>query len=291
MTTPTPEQIHRPFPVVAILPSPPPTSGLSGTMTFSVHDLINMGKDASPVSKRLIESLTKKWKMWFRLVIDKYKTTREFVAPFSNLPFKNRYGVKWQPPQISVDNLHKTFRISARPTSRQDQLCFDPVYDPGFHISLTGTKLKFLIAQFFETINQARWCTNCGEFSWSYAYNSDLEICDHCLIEEICASSNAETFHCSICLEEGKRMYKTRCGHRFHRSCLSKVESVDFGPKCPLCRVYLDPHDEHMSNTAQHSYMGEDENEAETEIEAELGITPAEPEPTMNIETIETSDF
>lgn len=255
----TPEQTDRKLPPIPPLPIP------SGTLTFSTQDLINFEKESTQIPEKYIQNLSKKWKRFFHQVIAKHKTTREFIVPFTTLPFKNRFNVIWQPPQICADVVHQNFRISSRPSSRQDQLCFDPVYDPGFHISLTGKKLKALFARFFETINQARWCSNCGEFSWNYAFNSESEICDHCLIEEICASVNTETFHCSICLEDGKRMYKTRCGHHFHRRCLAKIESSDFGPKCPLCRLYLDPHDEYISNinagaaSPEHSPEGEDE--------------------------------
>lgn len=247
----TPIQTHRRLPPI------PPLHIPSGTLAFSAHDLIKMEKELSPVPIKLIKGLTKKWKTFFRLAADKNKNIREFMAPLTNLPFKNRFDVSWQPPQISVDVLEKMFRLSARPTSRQDQLCFDPIYDPGFNISITGHRLKAVFEQFFDTVNQTRWCSNCGEFSWNYAYNAELELCDHCLMEEICAFSKTDTHHCSICLENGKRMYKTRCGHHFHRKCLSKIEAVDFGPKCPLCRTYLDAHDENISNLHREADMEE----------------------------------
>lgn len=241
----TPEQIGRRIPPV------PPLSMPSGTLVFSTRDLIDFEKETTAVPKKLIKHLAEKWKTFFRLMVAKHKNIREFTAPLTNLPFKNRFDVLWQPPQISIDILQENFRLSTRPSSRQDQLCFDFVYDPGFHISLTGKRLGLLLKEFFETINQARWCASCGEFSWNYAYNSDLEICSHCLIEEICAFSKTEIHHCPICMEDGKRMYKTRCGHYFHRACLAKVESIDFGPKCPVCRTYLDIHDERISDAAQ----------------------------------------
>lgn len=222
----------------------------SGILVFSARDLIDAEKEKIPVPKRLVKALSEKWTKIFRFMVAKHPTIREFTAPITNLPFTNRFNVSWQPPQISIDILQKNFRISARPSSRQDQLCFEPAYDPGFNISLTGKRLSLLFKEFFETINQARWCSNCGEFSWNYAYISELEICDHCLMEEICAFSKSETQHCTICMENGKRMYKTRCGHYFHRSCLSKIESVDFGPKCPVCRTYLDIHDERISEAS-----------------------------------------
>jgi hypothetical protein len=241
------------IPTISPNPNPPvpPLAIPSGTLTFSAQDLIAFEKESAPVPENLVKNLAKKWRSFFQIIVAKHKNTREFVIPLTALQFKNRFNVRWQPPQISVDVVQKTFQLHSRPSSRQDQLCFEPVCDPGFCISFSGRSLKGLITRFFETINQVRWCSECGEFSWNYAYNPDSEICDHCLIEEICVSPNAESYHCSICLEEGKRMYKTRCGHHFHRKCLSKIESTGYGPRCPLCRVYLDPEDEHLRDVAE----------------------------------------
>jgi len=230
-------------------PRVPPLNIQSGTITFSAQDLVNLEKRTSPVPKKFIKCLVKKWDTFFRLMRNNHKNTREFVAPLGSLPFKNKFGVSWLPPTIALDVVQQTFRLSSRPSSQQDQLCFLPAYDPGFNVSLTNNKLKTLFVNFFETVNQARWCSNCGEFSWNCAYNSEMEMCDHCLVEEICAFSKSDSQHCTICLEDGKRLYKTRCGHYFHRACLAKTESDGFGPRCPLCRAYLDIYDERISDT------------------------------------------
>lgn len=40
---------------------------------------------------------------------------------------------------------------------------------------------------------------------------------------------------CAICLESLK-VVTTKCGHKFHASCLSDAHLVDQERKCPVCR-------------------------------------------------------
>jgi hypothetical protein len=66
-----------------------------------------------------------------------------------------------------------------------------------------------------------------GFVEWKSAYD---------IIEEETA------YECPICTSSDGRMYTTKCGHKFHRSCMKmweKKKPRNAGRTCPMCRADL----------------------------------------------------
>jgi hypothetical protein len=52
--------------------------------------------------------------------------------------------------------------------------------------------------------------------------------------------SNTKAECCSICLEDVEEGTKsTKCGHYFHKACLSEWQARPNGENCPMCRTQL----------------------------------------------------
>lgn len=235
----------------------------SGSMNFTAKDLIRLDKTPMQLPTELITELTKKWNQSFNSIKAANKNIREFTTTLTGSFFNNCHGVKWTAPKLSFDRIERMFCIRSEPDSRQDIMCFNPVCAYHHIICVHAPKLKTVFTQFFEHVNRIRWCSSCGNFSWSHQYSTKLELCEHCIFEEICSSVNEEIHTCAICQEDGRRMFRTNCNHYFHRKCLTKIQPDNIGPRCPLCRAYLDPADQYWAEREMNEI---DEDEEPTVI-------------------------
>ena len=195
--------------------------------------------------KVFIDSLVNKWKNIFNSILKKNKDVKIIHACLDTSTFTNCYNVKFNYTHFSFDRSEKEFEIQITPIKDQDLLCFNSKKKLLIHIQ--SKKLRTLFINFFEQINKIRFCSSCGNFSYTSTYHEDVDMCEVCVFEEISSSIKTEIHMCSICQEENKRMYKTNCGHYFHRKCLSQINPSPF-PRCPLCRKALDPSDEYLSD-------------------------------------------
>lgn len=213
--------------------------------------------------KHLIDSLVEKWVNLFNFLLKKNKDVRLINAHLDTARFTNCHGVKFNATHFSYNRIKKEFELHVSPMYNQDILCFRSDKNrPGMFIRCKSSKLRNLFVKFFELINKIRFCSSCGSCVMSKSYYADLDMCEACLFEEISASQKSETHTCSICQEDGKRMYKTNCGHYFHRKCLAKINPMPY-PRCPLCRKALDTDDEYMDDEANHDDFDEDNDEIE----------------------------
>ena len=216
----------------------------TGHLELSARDVMKLEKVPLELPMVLIATLAKKWRGVFNTALAAHKQIREVSALLPASWFKNCYGVQWEPPRLTFDRVDKMFTLHSKPSTHQDMLCFEPVYGHQWAACVHASTSKAVFVQFFDHINRVRWCSDCGDFSWAHNYQEKLEMCERCMLEEICASLKTETLKCTICQEDGKRMFRTHCGHSFHRRCLVKVKPDSLGPRCPLCRAYLDPADD-----------------------------------------------
>jgi hypothetical protein len=216
----------------------------SGNLDLSARDVLKLEKAPLELPMALIATLAKKWRGVFNTALAAHKNIREVSAVLPATWFKNCYGVQWEPPRLTFDRVDRVFTLHSKPTTHQDILCFEPVYGHQWAACVHASTSKDVFIQFFDHINRVRWCSDCGDFTWAHNYQEKLEMCERCMLEEICASLKTETLKCTICQEDGKRMFRTHCGHHFHRRCLAKVKPDSLGPRCPLCRAYLDPADD-----------------------------------------------
>ena len=200
-----------------------------------------------PFPKELMDSIVSKWREIFNTLLKKHKDVRILNACLDTVTFTNCYGVKFNSTNFLFDRITKEFELNVTPMRNQDILCFNQYCKRGIFIQIKSAKIRTVFTKFFEKINTIRFCPSCGSFSHSINYYSKLDMCETCLFNEITASHKEETFTCTICLEDGKKMYKTNCGHHFHRKCLSQLNPYEL-PRCPLCRKPLDPADEYIDN-------------------------------------------
>lgn len=217
--------------------------------------------------KPLIDALIHKWLPLFNSLLKKNKDVQIINTCLDTATFTNCHDVKFSSTYFSYDRLKKYFEINVTPMYHQDILCFRASNRRGMFIRVKSPKLRTLFIKFFEQINKIRFCSDCGNFCDSIHYYDDMDMCETCLFNEINASLKKETYTCSICQEEGKRMFKTNCGHYFHRKCLSKINPNPY-PKCPLCRANLDPDDSYMADNP-HPYDQEDDDDFFDEDEME----------------------
>jgi hypothetical protein len=179
--------------------------------------------------------------------LKKNKDVRTLSACLDTATFINCHNVKFNATHFTFDRITKEFNLDVTPMSYQDILCFSSTRKRGMLIRVKSCKLRILFTKFFEQINKIQFCASCGNFAHSAHYYQDVDMCETCLFEEISSSENKNTEICSICQEESKRMFKTGCGHFFHRKCLAGVNPKPY-PKCPMCRAALDPADSYLDD-------------------------------------------
>ena len=105
-------------------------------------------------------------------------------------------------------------------------------------IILSSLNLRKGLEILIDRINNIAFCRSCGKFCQRSEYSSIKEECLHCLFQttiNLGTSTNKE--QCVICGDDCVLHYKlTKCGHRFHRKCLSPLDKM----VCPLCRAEIE---------------------------------------------------
>lgn len=78
---------------------------------------------------------------------------------------------------------------------------------------------------------------------------------------------------CSVCLngaKESEPVVETRCGHRFHQTCLDHwLRNGKYSPSCPTCRTRINDAAPKENNKDVVIYIGDNE-----EVVEELEIVP-----------------
>ncbi len=114
-----------------------------------------------------------------------------------------------------------------------------------------------LFNDLLNEINTYTLCNSCGNISNVEMFNFKTEQCFGCDINDhLSIENNKDT--CSVCCEEHTNMYTLKCGHKFHRKCLVKLQ---IPKKCPNCREYVNESDKEL-------YDEEDEEETDDEEES-----------------------
>jgi hypothetical protein len=204
-----------------------------------------------------MNSLITKWKNIFNAVIKTNKNVSIINACLDTETFVNCHGVKFNTTHFTYNKKTKEFQVKVTPMQKQDILCFknekNKVQD--LTIEIKSVSLFVLFTQFFENINRARFCSQCGTYCHTLHFYPEHDMCETCLFAEIACSVNTTTETCSICHEEMHRFYTTPCDHHFHRKCLTKINSLPY-LRCPLCRTNLDKEDDFLyENSLNNTYI------------------------------------
>lgn len=98
-----------------------------------------------------------------------------------------------------------------------------------------GSTLEEVLTTFLYKINEKFYCRDCGHMRLDSDYIEDEEQCLCCLMEAVLLVEK-ETEFCSICQSDTCRYITLRCGHKFHRKCVSKL----LKNSCPLCNRVIE---------------------------------------------------
>lgn len=133
--------------------------------------------------------------------------------------------------------------------------CFsDDYYENHFvEFTISDTKIESLVKRLIQQLNRYIYCKNC--FRFTSTISKKALICTSCLHNIILKGNkyNKPDEMCTICQSAicTNHFYTTRCGHKFHSSCMenyttrcghkfhsSCIENYD-GSTCPNCRYSL----------------------------------------------------
>lgn len=225
--------------------------------------------DTFKLPKELLNALTSKWRMLFNNLLKNNKHAKVLVASIDTENFVNCRGVKFGDTRFTYDRIKKIFELFVSPINKQDNLCFEEWKQKKMIIKVKNTSLRSLFLDFFNQINKIYFCKDCGNFAYGIAFYETIDKCESCLFEEIAASQSSKEEICAICQETTKKWYTTKCGHKFHRKCLSQVVPNPI-LKCPICRRCLDTRDEVIEEYIQQqirqdelSYNGESDEDVD----------------------------
>lgn len=214
------------------------------------RDLVNLEPKESNF-KSMINALESKYSAHFKEALAAKENARTITIVFPR-PVKNRNGVAMESLEISFDRVEKLYTITSMPDAFRDPLVDETTQYSAyqFRVCVHCKKLKNAFSRSISLLNKIYFCKACGRFAWSSDWSVDHEMCSKCMLEECLYFSSTKVHNCTICQQQGKRMYVTRCGHHFHRKCLTDylLSNVnrDIPGKCPNCRTILDEDDESL---------------------------------------------
>jgi hypothetical protein len=109
-----------------------------------------------------------------------------------------------------------------------------------FSLYSGGDSLQTSFSTMLDYVNSYIFCKHCGVIRRFDSYSEEKDMCENCIITEILMLDREKCEYCTICLESTKNYYTLRCGHKFHRSCLSDLEVK----ACPNCRKCINSDEE-----------------------------------------------
>lgn len=215
--------------------------------SFPVTDIVIASSELShmeekdPIPKALLAALETKYSLHFKKILSTNHTAQSIFVKFPG-PIKNKNEVLFQQPIISFNRIAKIYTIASMPVTYNDPLESSDEHSAfSFRICVHFKKLKTALSRFITTINKIYFCKDCGDYVWSSEWIEAQEMCCKCIMEGCLYFSLSKSHLCTICQQQGKRMYKTRCAHYFHRKCLFDYlhSNSDLPRKCPNCRSIL----------------------------------------------------
>jgi len=183
----------------------------------------------------LIDVFVSKWEKLFENKDITYNSS------IYNCKIKNIYGLEFFGYEIVYDSIHKTYSMEFNTTKYIDDIIPQGANSGDmFIIKSTGSSLKTAFNDIIDCVNKYIFCKHCGVVRRIENFIPDKEMCDCCLISECLMLKRDTPEFCSICLSSTKNYYTLRCGHKFHRVCLSDLNMK----VCPNCRKCINEEDE-----------------------------------------------
>lgn len=193
----------------------------------------NLSDVEKEYKEMLIELFVTKWSKKFE---GKTELTR--YGP-SNCKIQNIHGLEFYGYEIIYNPASKEFVIEFYVGKSVDGITPLNGESELLILQTGGASLKKSFSTILDYINKYIFCKHCGTIRQFDSYSEEYDRCDNCLINEILMLNRKCSEHCTICLESTKNYYTLRCGHKFHRACLSDLKLK----VCPNCRKWINEED------------------------------------------------
>ncbi len=127
--------------------------------------------------------------------------------------------------------------------------------------------LFFCLIKSFDLVNNFIFCQHCGRIVEIHYFDKEERKCVGCQVQDSLFDRKEDHDFCCICQEDVKNIYTLRCGHKFHRACISQLDIK----RCPVCRKFVDPdfEDEMFDNISDDF----DEPNSDSEVEEDNSAT------------------
>lgn len=190
--------------------------------------------DAEKKYKELIiELFISKWNKKFE------GRTEITTHGLSNCKIRNIHGLEFYGYEIIYNPMVKEYVIEFYIGKSIDGITPRNGESELFMLQTSGPNLEKTFSSILDYINKYIFCKHCGVIRQYDSYSEKHNKCDNCLINDLLSMSRLHSEYCTICMEETKNYYSLRCGHKFHRACLSDLEIKS----CPNCRKWINEED------------------------------------------------
>lgn len=198
--------------------------------TPSLNNLTDAEKE---YKEMLIELFVKKWEKKF---LNKIEIT---TYGLSNCKIQNVHGLEFYGYEIIYNPSINDYVIEFFIGKSIDGITPSHGESELFILQTAGPSLKKAFSTILDYINKYIFCKQCGTIRQFDSYSEEHNKCDSCLINDILMLNRKTSEYCTICMESTKNYYTLRCGHKFHRSCLSDLKVK----ACPNCRKWINEED------------------------------------------------
>lgn len=196
----------------------------------------------------LLNVFCQKWENKFTQLISTTKNIEvqnDVFMDISSMNVKNIYELEFHGHEISFKPRKNRYYIEFQTNRFVDGIYTNEYTTENylsdiFCVKSSGSSIKELFVNVINEINRYIFCKSCGHIKNIDTYYKQEQKCESCLLNEIISLEKEKSIYCTICMENTKHYYKLRCGHEFHRHCLSDLKSKI----CPLCRTCINEEDE-----------------------------------------------
>jgi len=196
-------------------------------------DRIKVVKAEKEYKDMLIELFVSKWSK-------KFEGKTEMTSyGLSNCKIRNIHGLEFYGYEIIYTPNLNDYIIEFYTGKTIDGITPPDDESEIFILQSGGSDIKKAFSTVLDYINKYIFCKHCGVIRQFDSYSEKHDRCGNCLITEILMLGKKHGEVCTICMESTKNYYTLRCGHKFHRSCLSDLEVK----VCPNCRKYINEED------------------------------------------------
>lgn len=101
---------------------------------------------------------------------------------------------------------------------------------------IDGSTLESAVKNFVTHISKKVYCRDCGKILNDTEFIPEEDQCFSCAFESLILFEKGKTEFCSICQSFSARYLTLKCGHKFHRKCISKI----LRNNCPLCNKEIE---------------------------------------------------